>query len=197
MACSSALLAPSLSCEAFADACADASGAGLGGYVRLPDGRQYCFQHMMTPATLSAMFPWFPADANPQHYIASWELAAQIAFLWCLQRLLGVGHLPVHCIFRTDNSASEFACWKSLSMAKGMCVLLRSFFLMQRQYYISVHIDCVPGFLNVVVDRLNRGSSPDSMGFSADQRIEIPWAHFPASPSLIHFPSESPASSFL
>ena len=103
---SSALMVPSLSCEAFADACADASGAGLGGYIRLPDGRQCCFQHTMNPVALAAMFPWFPADANPQHYIASWELAAQIALLWCLQGLLGVGHLPVHCIFRTVNSAS-------------------------------------------------------------------------------------------
>ena len=70
-------MAPSLSCEAFADACADAPGAGLGGYVRLPDGRQCSFQHTMNPATLSATFPWF-SFSNPQHYIASWELAAQI-----------------------------------------------------------------------------------------------------------------------
>ena len=68
---STARMAPAMSCEAFADACADASGAGVGGYVRLPDGRQRCFQHTMTPATLSATFSWFPADANPQHYIAS------------------------------------------------------------------------------------------------------------------------------
>ena len=68
---SSAPGAPSLSCEAFVDACADASGASLGGYVRLPDGRQRCFQHAMNPATVFATFPWFPADANPQHYVAS------------------------------------------------------------------------------------------------------------------------------
>ena len=142
---STALLAPTMSCEAFDNACAVASGAGLGGFVRLPGGRQLCFQHALTPAALASAFPWFPADANPQQYIASWELDAQIALLWCSQRL----YLPLHCIFRTDNSSSESACWKGLSMAKGMCVLLRSFFLLQRQFHMSVHLDCVPGFLNV------------------------------------------------
>ena len=139
----SALLPPSLACEAYADACACATSAGLGGFVRLPDGRQCCFQHSLSAAALANLFPWFPPDANPQHFIASWELAAQVALLWCMQRMLGPSHLPVHCIFRTDNSASESACWKALSMARGMCVLLRTFFLLQRRFHISVHLDCV------------------------------------------------------
>ena len=82
-------------------------------------------------------------------------------------------------------------------MAKGMCVLLRSFFLMQRQYYISVHLDCVPDFLNVVADRLSRRSPPEAMGFSPDDRLDIPWASFPSSPSLTHFPEDSPMPGFL
>ena len=76
-----------------------------------------------------------------------------------LPRLLCCGAatppLPVHCIVRT-NSASESACWKALSMARGMCVLLRAFCLMQRRFHVSVHLDCVLGFLNIVADRRGR-----------------------------------------
>ena len=193
----SALLPPSLECEAYADACACASTAGLGGFVRLPDGRQCCFQHSFSAAELANLFPWFPADASPQHFIASWELAAQVALLWCMQQMLGPSHLPVHCVFRTDNSASESACWKALSMARGMCVLLRTFFLLQRRFHISVHLDCVPGFLNVVADRLSRGSDPSSLGFSGNQVLDVPWSSFPAAASLHHFPEASAMPSFL
>ena len=193
----SALLPPSLACEAYADACADASTAGLGGFVRLPDGRQCCFQHSFQAAALGQYVSLFPPDANPQHFIASWELAAQVALLWCMQRMLGPSHLPVHCVFCTDNSASESACWKALSMARGMCILLRTFFLLQRRFHISVHLDCVPGFLNVVADRLSRGSPPSSLGFSENQVLDIPWSSFPTAPSLHHFPEASSMPSFL
>ena len=161
---SCALLPPSIPCEAYADACADASAAGLGGFIRLPDGRQCCFQHTFRASELAKVFAWFPSDANPQHFIASWEMAAQVALLWCMQRLLGPCHLPVHCVFRTDNSASESACWKALSLARGMCVLLSTFLLLQRRFHTYVHLDCVPGFLNVIADRLSRGSPPAALG---------------------------------
>ena len=44
-ACRSLIRPPRLDCEAFADACATPTSAGLGGFVRLPDGRQLFFRN--------------------------------------------------------------------------------------------------------------------------------------------------------
>ena len=93
----SALLSPLFPCLAYADACADVSSAGLGGFVRLPNGRQCFFQASLSVQELHDMFPWFPADSSPQHFIATWELLAQVALLFCLKRLLPVAHAYARC----------------------------------------------------------------------------------------------------
>ena len=141
----SLMLPPKFECTAFADACADAASVGMGGFVRLPDSRQLFFQVMLTKAQMLALLPWLPPDCSLQSYIATWELAAQSALLLLLHQLLGEGHLPIHTVFRCDNSASESASWKGLSMAVGLCVVLRSFSHIQERMHISVHTDHIPG----------------------------------------------------
>ena len=108
---------------------------------------------------IAYQFDWFPSDANPQHFIATWELLAQVALLFCLTQLLPVGHLPLHVVFRTDNSASESASWKGLIPARGMCHVLRMFQLLQHRVRVSVHLDSVPGFLNDTANQLSRGTN--------------------------------------
>ena len=139
---------PLFTYTAYADACADASCAGLGGYVRLPDDSCGCFQALFTPSVLHELASWFPASGSPQHFIATWELLAQLGLLWTLISVLPVGHMPIHVVFQTDNSATESASWKGLSMAKGMGHVLQAFFHLQERNHVSVHLDAVPGFLN-------------------------------------------------
>ena len=73
----SILLSPAFQCEAFADACADSSSVGLGGYVKFPSGIKRFFQLAISRAALASLCPFFPSDGNPQHFIAAWELLAQ------------------------------------------------------------------------------------------------------------------------
>ena len=128
------LFRPLFVCDAFADACADSASAGLGGFIRLPDGRQACFAQTLSASQLHDFFPWFPADSSPQHCIAAWEMLAQVALLWILSRLLPPGHVPFHVVFRADNSPSQSASWKGLTLAKGMCQFLRQFCLLQEAF---------------------------------------------------------------
>ena len=105
----SLFLRPLFVCEAFADACADSALAGFGGFIRLPDSRQACFACSFSAEQLADMFPWFPSGASPQHCIAAWEMLVQIGLLWTLAVLLPPGHVPIHVVFRTDNSPSQSA----------------------------------------------------------------------------------------
>ena len=196
-ACRSLFRPPRFDCKAFAAACATSSSAGLGGFVRLPDGRQRFFRETFSLPVLSEMFSWMPSQASLQSYISTWELLAQCALVFLVHLLLGHGHLPVHCIFRCDNAAAESSSWKGLSMASGLCSVLRSFFLLQQRCRISIHIDHVPGIVNDTADALSRSTDPAKMGFKPDEEVQIDWLSFTDAPHLSLFPDSSPFEGLL
>ena len=78
-----------------------------------------------------------------------------------------------------------------------MCQFLRAFNLLQEAVRISVHLDCVPGFLSDVADSLSRGVAPSSLGFQASEVFTVPWTSFPTSRSLEFYPSADPMSRFV
>ena len=82
-------------------------------------------------------------STSAQSCIATWELLAQCAPVVLLDSLLGPGHLPVHCVFKRDNAASESASWKGLSMAQGLCHNLRAFLSSCRICYGNCSFDTV------------------------------------------------------
>ena len=196
-ACRSLFRPPRIECQAFADACATSTTAGLGGFVRLPNGSQLFFRNTFSVAELQGLFPWLPSQASVQSFISSWELLAQCALVHLLHLLLGPGHLPVHCIFRCDNAAAESSSWKGLSMASGLCSVLRSFFLLQQRCRVSVHIDHVPGLVNDVADALSRATDPAKLGFRQQEEVEIDWLSFYDWPQLRLFPDPSPFDGLL
>ncbi|CAE7611472.1 LRRC45 [Symbiodinium sp. CCMP2592] len=185
-------LAPLLTCEAFADACADSKHAGLGGFVAFPSGRTVWFRSALSPADLARLCAWYSPDISPQKFIAAWELLGQIALLWCVALVVPAAHHPVHFVSRCDNSPSESASWKGLSTARGMCDLLHSYLLWQRHFCISAHIDHVPGFRNKIADALSRSRDPGTLGLNPADEILVPW-HLLSRPPR---PCYSPASAF-
>ncbi|CAE7508033.1 LRRC45 [Symbiodinium sp. CCMP2592] len=185
-------LAPLLTCEAFADACADSKHPGLGGFVAFPSGRTVWFRSALSPADLARLCAWYSPDISPQKFIAAWELLCQIALLWCVALVVPAAHHPVHFVSRCDNSPSESASWKGLSTARGMCDLLHSYLLWQRHFCISAHIDHVPGFRNKIADALSRSRDPGTLGLNPADEILVPW-HLLSRPPR---PCYSPASAF-
>ena len=164
----SILLAPAFHCEAFAEACADSSAVGLGGYVNFPSGLKRFFQLAISRPALALLCPFFPRDGNPQRFIAAWELLAQCALVWTTHTMLPLAHPPLHVVLRCDNSASESAAWKGLSLAKGRCAVLRQFSDLQRRTCISAHMEHVPAFLNDTADSLSRDGDAVDLGFCDD-----------------------------
>ena len=92
--------------------------------------------------------------------------------------MLPLARPNVRMVLRCDNSASEAAAWKGLSLANGLCLVLRQFCDLQRRTCISAHIKHVPGFLNDVADSLSRDGDPQDLGFCDADRICPPWREF-------------------
>ncbi|CAE7664552.1 unnamed protein product [Symbiodinium sp. CCMP2592] len=184
-------LAREFPCQAFADACADAQHAGIGGFVTLPSGKTAWFQHRFSASELTALFPWFPVGTSPQACIAAWELLGQIALLWVIGLLIPVSLHPIHVVTRCDNSPSDSASWKGLSTARGICSLLPAYFAWQRAFCISTYIDHVPGFQNTVADGLSRGADPTTFGLRPGDRVDIPWALISLPPRPSYHPSSA------
>ena len=182
----SILLAPLFQCEAFADACADSSSVGLGGYVKFHSGLTRFFQASIPKSALVPLCPFFAREGNPQHFIAAWELLAQCALVWTAHGMLPLAHPNVHMVLRCDNAASEAAAWKGLSLAKALCTVLRQFSDLQRRTCISAHIEHVPGFLNVLADCLSRSQDALALGFREADRVYPPWREFfcPVTPQV-------------
>ena len=164
--------------EAFADACADSSSVGLGGYVKFPSGLTRFFQASIPKSALAPLCPFFTREGNPQHFIAAWELLAQCALVWAAHGMLPLAHPNVHMVLRCDNAASEAAAWKGLSLAKALCTVLRQFSDLQRRTCISARIEHVPGFLNVLADCLSRSQDALALGLSEADRVYPPWREF-------------------
>ena len=193
----SILLAPLFQCEAFADACADSSSVGLGGYVKFPSGLTRFFQASVPKSALVPLCPFFAREGNPQHFIAAWELLAQCALVWTAHGMLPLAHPNVHMVLRCDNAASEAAAWKGLSLAKALCTVLRQFADLQRRTCISARIEHVPGFLNVLADSLSRSQGALDLGLSEADRVYPPWREFlhPVSPQVS--PLEADVSKYI
>ena len=170
--------------------------AGMGGYVRLPDGRELGFQHTLSPSALASAFPWFPSNANPQHYVASGELAAQRCFsvrsaCWALATC------------QLMLSSEQITALRSLPAGR-VCPWLRAWVCYCAHLFSCSANKTFPSTLiaQCHLDRLGRGSPPDAMGFAPDQLCSgsdgcIPWSSFPTMSVLTHFPTDSPMPSFL
>ena len=184
-------LDPFFPCEAFADACADSRHVGIGGFVSLPDSRTVWFRSSFSVPELLDLFPWFPSGTSPQKLIASWELLGQIALLWCVALLVPAAYHPVHFTSRCDNSPADSAAWKGLSTARGLCSLLRSYFLWQRHFCVSTFIEHVPGFRNVIADGLSRGKDPSSFHLRPDDEVCVPWQLISSPPRGTYSPESA------
>ena len=92
--------------------------------------------------------------------------------------MLPLAHPNVHVSLRCENSASESAAWKGLSLACGLCVVLREFCDVQRRFCISAHTEHVPGVLSGIADVLSHSADPPSLGFWDDERVCPPWREF-------------------
>ena len=102
--------------------------------------------------------------------------------------MLMPNHLPVHVHLCRDNAVAESASWTGLSMAKGLCHLLRCFLHLQENYRVSAHVNHIPGILKELADKLSRSGDPPALGFQPEQSCTPLWASPASLPVIQTYP---------
>ena len=111
-----------LQCLAAADACAENTKVGIGGWVITPTAVAW-FAEMWDISELRKPWPFLTKPA--QSYIASFETLAQFALLQSTYHVSGHSHLQIQVPNGTDNTATEAGLNKLFTTKWPLCHFLR------------------------------------------------------------------------
>ena len=188
----------SLDIEMAADACAQGSRVGVGGYIKLPNQPPSWFSERFTLDELACLN--IPLNANAQRDIGCYELLAQIALVLLLAASMPGGRARICVRSMCDNSSAEATANKLLTTSSPMCFFAQQLALVA--FSTAITLDChhVSGFRNESADTLSRLDSvhflsPEweinrRMRFPIDKLWQKPWSVnvFPESTHLLWQP---------
>ena len=149
-----------LDIEMAADACAQGSRIGIGGYVRLPNKPPSWFSERFTLDDLACLN--IPLNTNAQRDIGCYELLAQIALVLLLAASMPGGRARICVRSMCDNSSAEATINKLTTTSSPMCFFAQQLALVAFRTAITLDCHHVSGFRNASADMLSR---LDSMQF--------------------------------
>ena len=142
-----------LHCLAAADACAEGSTVGIGGWV-IPPTAVAWFAETWDLTEIRLAWPFLTKGA--QAYIASFETLAQFALLQCTHRITGHGHLQVLVPTGTDNTATEAGLNKLFTTKWPLSHFLQLIAAWSHAQGIALQPSHIPGKKNTWADDLSR-----------------------------------------
>ena len=154
-----------LQCLAAADACAEDTKVGIGGWVITPRAVAW-FAEMWEISELRQTWPFLTKPA--QSYIASFETLAQFALLQSTYHVSGHSHLQIQVPTGTDNTVSEAGLNKLFTTKWPLCHFLRLIASWSHAHGIALMPSHIPGKKNVWADDLSR----DNLNRFAHRRHE-------------------------
>ena len=172
------------SVEMAADACAQGSRIGIGGYIRLPNCPPAWFSEKYTLADLACLN--LPLNDNAQRDIGCYELLAQIALVLLLATSVPGGRARICVRSMCDNASAEAAINKLMTTRSPMCFFAQQLALVA--FSTAITLDChhVSGFRNESADMLSRLESVQClspeweighrMRFPIDKLWQKPWS---------------------
>ncbi len=175
---------PTLTCQAAADAMANDTLVGIGGYVVFPSGVSGWYQIKLQAGDFDGVLSW--ATIPFQHNICAFELLGQCLLLQLVSKLLGGRRQHCTLVTACDNTASEAAATKGISSSVGISSILPQFFRYQLLYDIFQQVQHIPGYRNETADALSRFQHH---GLGRDHQIEVDWHTFVSPFSLFAQPS--------
>ena len=142
-----------LQCLAAADACAEGSTVGIGGWV-ITSSAVAWFAETWDMTQVRQAWPFLTKSA--QAYIASFETLAQFALLQCTHRITGHGHLQVLVPTGTDKTATEAGLNKLFTTKWHLSRFLQLIAAWSHAQGIALQPSHIPGKKNTWADDLSR-----------------------------------------
>ncbi|CAE7294548.1 unnamed protein product, partial [Symbiodinium necroappetens] len=170
--------APLAQVESAADAFGKGNDCGVGGWLRLPDGKPSWFSHRYTVSDFTSL--GLPMQSNANLDISSYETLAQCFILICFWKLSGSGRLAVTLPALSDNTGAESVCNRLYTSKVPLNLFVRK--LSMWSSVTGVQLDCsrISGEKNDDADLLSRwdgqGELPDR--FLPGSRVHISLSDF-------------------
>ena len=127
-----------------ADACAQGSRFGIGGYIRLPNSPPAWFSESYTLDDLACLN--LPLAENAQRDIGCYELLAQIALVLLLAASVPGGRARICVRSLCDNSSAEAAINKLMTTSSPMCFFAQQLALVAFSATITLDCQHISGF---------------------------------------------------
>ena len=144
-----------LMCLAAADACAERSTVGIGGWI-ITKSHVAWFSETWTMTDLRQTWPFLTKTA--QSYISSFEALAQFALLQTAYRLVQHSHYQFSLPTGSDNTAAESSLNKLFTTTWPLCHFLKAVASWAHAKGIALQVSHIPGKKNDWADELSRNN---------------------------------------
>ncbi|CAE7251085.1 unnamed protein product [Symbiodinium sp. CCMP2592] len=168
----------SLDATMAADACAQGTSIGVGGFITLPGSDSLWFSERYDLAEIKYLE--LPLHSEAQKDISCWETLAQVGLMLLFGHLCPGGRMRICVPSFCDNSGAESICAKLLTTKSPLCFFTQLVAMISTRMGISLDVQRIAGERNIDADFLSRwdGVSPLPAPWNPDFRYRFTVADF-------------------
>ena len=180
---------PTLACKAAADACAEGSIVGIGGWF-ISSNSVAWFAETWQFQEVQQQWPCLTKEA--QRYIACFETLAQLALMRIAWSCEGQGVHGICMPAGTDNTASKAGVNKLFTTSWPLQVFVQLVAAWAHKHKWSVIASHIPGEHNIWADQLSRGNT-SAFQARPEARVRFrPHDFWPHASALMLHPADAP-----
>ncbi|CAE7197295.1 unnamed protein product [Symbiodinium sp. CCMP2592] len=168
----------SLDATMAADACAQGTSIGIGGFITLPGSDSLWFSERFDLADFKYLE--LPLHSESQKDISCWETLAQVGLMLLFGHLCPGGRMRICVPSFCDSSGAESICAKLLTTKSPLCFFTQLVAMISTRMGISLEVQHIAGERNTDADFLSRwdGVSPLPAPWNPDFRYRFTVADF-------------------
>ncbi|CAE6968846.1 unnamed protein product [Symbiodinium sp. CCMP2592] len=164
----------SIACTLAADACAQGSSIGIGGFLRVEGSPVLWFSERFEKSDFDGLN--IPLDNNTQKNIGCWELLAQIALAFLFAETCPGGRCRIQLRTFCDNASAQASANRLMTTSSPLCFFAQQLAFVAFRHGITLDVHRISGFRNEEADYLSRwnGTDPLVPEFAATFRYRYP-----------------------
>ncbi|CAE7250897.1 unnamed protein product [Symbiodinium sp. CCMP2592] len=151
----------SIACTLAADACAQGSSIGIGGFLRVEGSPVLWFSERFEKSDFDDLN--IPLDNNTQKNIGCWELLAQIALALLFAETCPGGRCRLQLRTFCDNASAQASANRLMTTSSPLCFFAQQLAFVAFRHGITLDVHHISGFRNEEADYLSRWNGTDPL----------------------------------